>query len=223
MRFRNRRAAGRRLAQALQHHAGTGAIVLGLPRGGVPVAVEVARALDATLDVCVVRKLGVPFQPELGMGAIAEGPRLALHPDLARRLGIEPAAVRAIARREADEVRRRVERFRRGGPPAEVRGRTVILVDDGIATGGTMRAAIRATRKRGAAYIVVAVPVASYDIILSLRAEVDEIVCLYTPPELRAVGLWYEDFDQVSDGEVIAALDRARAPAAMMPAEAASR
>lgn len=200
--FADRREAGRALAQALIHHAGTDAVVLGLPRGGVPVAAEVARVLGGTLDVWVVRKLGVPYQPELGMGAISEGPAVVLDRSIVGALGIRRGALFEVARREMIEVRRRVERFRGGRPAPELAGRTVILVDDGIATGGTMRAAIRAVRKRRPAHLVVAAPVASPDIVASLHPEVDEIVCLYQPPMLYAIGLWYEDFRQVPDEEV---------------------
>jgi putative phosphoribosyl transferase len=212
--FADRRAAGRALAKALRHHAGVGAIVLGLPRGGVPVADEVARALGGSLDVWVVRKLGVPFQPELGMGAVAEGPAVFLDRRLVRLLGIDAPQLLAVARREQEEIRRRVERFRRGRPLPALSGRTVILVDDGIATGGTMRAAIRAIRRRGPARLVVATPVASPEIVAALRPEVDELVCLHQPDDLHAIGLWYENFDQVDDEEVIHILERAARDAA---------
>ena len=206
--FADRREAGRLLAQALIHHAGTNALVLGLPRGGVPVADEVARVLGGTLDVWVVRKLGAPMQPELGMGAIAEGPAVVIDRSTVRLLGISSAQLLAVARREMVEVRRRVERFRGGRPAPALGGRTVILVDDGIATGGTMRAAIRAVKKRGPAQLVVAVPVAAPDSVATLRREVDEVVCLHEPEHLHAIGLWYEDFRQVPDEEVSRILER---------------
>jgi len=207
--FADRRAAGRALAQALIHHAGTNALVLGLPRGGVPVADEVARVLGGALDVWVVRKLGAPFQPELGMGAIAEGPAVVLDRSIVRELGVRRADLFEVARREMSEVRRRVERFRSGRTTPELRGRVVILVDDGIATGGTMRAAIRAVKKRRPARLILAVPVASPDVVAALGREVDEVVCLYQPEPMFAIGLWYEDFRQVPDEEVARILEHA--------------
>ena len=207
--FADRRAAGRLLAQALIHHAGTSAVVLGLPRGGVPVADEIAHKLGATLDVWVVRKLGAPFQPELGMGAIAEGPAVVLDRETVRLLGVNLSQLHGVARREMAEVSRRVERFRGDRSIPELRGRTVILVDDGIATGGTMRAAIRAVRRCGPARLVVAIPVAAPDIVAALGHEVDEVVCLYQPENLYAIGLWYEDFRQVSSEEVVRILEHA--------------
>jgi len=210
--FPDRRAAGRQLAQALIAHAGTNPIVLGLPRGGVPVADEIARVLGGTLDVWVVRKLGAPFQRELGMGAIAEGPAVVIDRSIVRELGIGRAELLEVARREMKEVNRRVDRFRRDRAVPELRGRTVILVDDGIATGGTMRAAIRAVRKRRPACLVLAVPVASPDVIATLHRDVDEVVCLHQPGDLYAIGLWYEDFRQVPDEEVVRILERAAVP-----------
>lgn len=210
MRFENRQQAGRLLAQAVIHHAGRDALVLGLPRGGVPVAYEVAATLEAPLDVLVVRKIGVPLQPELGMGAIAEGPSLHVNRDVVEAVGISPADFRRAARREAREVRDRVARFRGGRRAPDVRDRIVILVDDGIATGGTTRAAIKSLRKRRAGHIVLAVPVAAPDTIDRLRREVDEVVCLLRPRTMHAIGMWYEDFSQVSDAEVMRLLELAR-------------
>jgi putative phosphoribosyl transferase len=211
MRFRDREEAGVRLGKALAARTFDRPIVIGLPRGGVPVAAEVAAALDAPLDVWVVRKLGVPFQPELGMGAIAEGPSLVLDRGMVEMLGITNAQVMAVVRREADEVRQRVSLFRGDRPAPDVRGRTVILVDDGIATGGTARAAVRALRKRGAGRIVLAVPVGAWQALETLRRDADEVVCLYVPTDLHAIGLWYERFGQVPNEDVVAILERTRA------------
>lgn len=208
--FADRRAAGRDLAQALLRYAGTRPVVLGLPRGGVPVAAEVARVLDGTLDVWVARKLGVPIQPELGMGAIAEGPAVFLDRSTVALVGITRAQLLEVARREMNEIRRRVERFRGGRTPPDLRDRTVILVDDGIATGGTMKAAVRAVKKRRPARLIVAIPVAAPDIVAEFRAMVDDVVCLHQPAALFAIGLWYEDFRQVRDDEVVRILERAR-------------
>jgi len=207
--FPDRRTAGRVLGQALIHHAGTNAIVLGLPRGGVPVADEVARVLGGTLDIWVVRKLGVPFQPELGMGAISEGPAVVLDRKIVGILAIPGSVLLAVARREMEEVRRRVELFRGGRPLPALQGKIVILVDDGIATGGTMRAAIRAIRKRHPARLVVAIPVAAPDVVADLRREADEVVCLHQPEDLYAIGLWYQDFRQVPNEEVVRILEHA--------------
>lgn len=217
--FADRRAAGHLLARALLRYAGMDAIVLGLPRGGVPVGDEIARTIGGTLDVWVARKLGAPTHPELGMGAIAEGPAVVLDRSILRLLGVSRAQLLGVARREMVEVRRRVERFRGGRPPPDVAGRTVILVDDGIATGGTMRAAIRAVKKRRPAHLIVAAPVAAPDVIAALRREVDDVVCLHQPVALHAIGLWYEDFRQVQDEEVVRILEHA-ARASPAPATA---
>lgn len=218
MMFDDRQQAGRLLARALSHYARRGPWVLGLPRGGVPVAYEVAEALGAPLDVCVVRKLGVPFQPELGMGAIAEGPSLWLNRDIVEMIRIPPSELMRVVRREAHEVRRRVALFRGGRPPPDVRDRVVILVDDGIATGGTTRAAIKAMRKRGAQHIVLAVPVAAPETVAQLHREVDDLVCLHAPRTMWAIGMWYRDFAQVPDEEVIRLLQQAeRRRAAAQP------
>lgn len=211
MRFRDRKDAGVRLGKALAGRPLERPIVIGLPRGGVPVAAEVAAALGAPLDVWVVRKLGVPIQPELGMGAIAEGPSLVLDRDMVEAAEVTDEEVMAVVRREADEVRRRVQLFRGGRPAPEVRGRTVVLVDDGIATGGTARAAVRGLRKRGATRIVLAVPVGAPDTLATLRQEADDVVCLHAPEDLMAIGIWYERFEQVANEEVVAILERARA------------
>ena len=209
--FVDRRDAGRQLAQALIHHAGTNALVLGLPRGGVPVADEVALALGATLDVWVVRKLGVPAEPELGMGAIAEGPAVFLDRELVSELGIPSSQILGVARRALQELGRLVDLLRGDRPQPDISGQRVILVDDGVATGSTMRAAVRAIKRHQPAWLVIAIPVAAPDTVAALRREVDEVVCLHQPRNLRAVGAWYEDFRQVSTEEVGRILRRAAA------------
>jgi predicted phosphoribosyltransferase len=218
MRFRDRTHAGKMLGERLRSRY-TGRqdlLVLGLPRGGVPVAYEVARALDAPLDVFVVRKLGVPGHEELAMGALASGGVLVLNRDLIERLGIDDQAVaRTVASERAELARReRAYRGHRGGP-VDVAGKTVILVDDGLATGSTMRAAASAIRAQGPERLVVAVPVGARQTCEQLRDEVDEIECTLTPEPFAAVGLWYEDFAATEDGEVRELL--ARAETAVMP------
>jgi len=200
--FLDRRDAGRQLAVKLQDYAGDpGVLVLGLPRGGVPVAYEVARALRAPLDVFVVRKLGVPGHRELAMGAIASGGMRVLNPDVIDGLGITPAMVESVAAKELLELERQERAYRGDAPLPELAGRTVIVVDDGLATGSTMRAAVRALRQRKPKRIIVAVPVAARETAFSLRQEAD-VVCLSTPPDFHAVSMWYEDFSQTSDDEV---------------------
>jgi len=212
--FADRREAGRLLAGALTRYAGTDPIVLGLPRGGVPVADEVAELLGGTLDVWVTRKLGVPGHEELGMGAVSEGPAVVIEHGIVDPLCISREQIFAVAHREIAELRRRVQRFRPGGEMPRLAGRTVILVDDGIATGGTVRAAIHGVKKAGPARVVLAVPVAPPEVVAALRPEVDDLVCLRQPPDLMAIGLWYEDFRQVSDDEVVHILERRRAQSA---------
>ena len=214
IRFEDRAHAGRLLAAALSAHAGHDTVVLALPRGGVAVAYEVAVALGAPLDVLVVRKLGVPFQPELGMGAIAEGPTLYVNRELVDRTGVSRDEIMTAIRREAAEVHRRVIRFRGDRPALDVRGRTVILVDDGIATGSTTVAAIKALRRRRAGRLILAVPVGASETMATLRPLVDEVVCLSRPPALHSVGAWYEDFRQVPDDEVVRLVEQARARSA---------
>ena len=209
--FEDRRHAGRELAAQLLGLAAERPIVLALPRGGVPVAVEVAYALDAPLDVLTVRKLGAPQNPELAVGALAEDGTAVLDAGSARRVGMTQAQFDRIVEREIRELRRRVERFRDGWEPLDIRGRTVIVVDDGLATGLSDLAAVRALRRRGAARIVVAVPVGSREAIALLGEEADEVVCHTIPHELRGVGYWYEDFHPVSDEEVLALLAEAGA------------
>ncbi|MFO7271320.1 MAG: phosphoribosyltransferase [Sphaerobacter thermophilus] len=202
-RFENRTDAGRRLATRLEHYAGRpDVLVLALPRGGVPVGYEVARALGVPLDVLVVRKLGVPGHEELAMGAIASGGTRVLNRQVIADLAISQSVIDVVAAREHAVLRQRERAYRGDRPPADVRGRTVILVDDGLATGATMRAAVAALRQREPARIVVAVPVASPETCRALEPHVDEIVCYATPDVFHAVGLWYEDFTPTSDDEV---------------------
>jgi putative phosphoribosyl transferase len=209
--FRDRSEAGRVLARLLKPYADQpGLIVLALPRGGVPVAFEVARALHAPLDVFVVRKLGVPGHEEYAMGAIASGGVRVLNDDVVDYLGIHEDAVEDVARAEQAELQRRERLYRGDRPAPPVEGRTVILVDDGLATGSTMRAAVRALRLQSPARLVVAVPVAAEDTCVALRSEADEVVCARTPEPFRAVGLWYDDFSQTGDDEVRDLLEAAR-------------
>jgi putative phosphoribosyl transferase len=209
MRFVDRVDAGRHLAEALGHLAGTDLVVLGLPRGGVPVAAEVARALEAPLDVLVVRKLGLPWHPELAMGAIA-GVGGALeevrNEQVIRQARVSDEILDEVRAREVDELRRREQAYRGDRPAVDVRGRTVVVVDDGLATGSTMRAAVAAVRGQSPEAIVVAVPVGSRDTCARLRLEVDEVVCVSTPLGFVAVGQAYGDFRPTSDDEVRAAL-----------------
>jgi len=211
MPFLDRSDAGRRLATRLGHLRGLDVVVVGLPRGGVPVAFEIARALDAALDVIVVRKLGVPFQPELGMGAIGEGGTRVVNEAVVRAAGVSADELATVERRERAELERRVRLFRRERPPVSLAGRTVVVVDDGIATGSTARAACEVVRAQGAARIVLAVPVAPPEAEGALRRVADEVVCLETPAWFSGVGQFYEKFPQTSDGEVVAILDHAAA------------
>jgi putative phosphoribosyl transferase len=204
--FEDRRHAGRELAARLLPLARERPIVIGLPRGGIPVAVEVARALDAPVEVLTVRKLGAPENPELAVGAVAEDGTAVLDVTLARRLGMTQAQLDQVVEREAAELRRRTERFRDGWQPVEVRDRTVIVVDDGLATGLSDLVAVRALRRRGAARIVVAVPVGSREALSMLGEEADEVICHTIPAELLSVGHWYEDFSAVSDDDALALL-----------------
>lgn len=209
--FEDRRAAGRALADRLQHLRDEATVVLGLPRGGVPVAYEVARALGAPLNVLVVRKLGVPGHEELAMGAIASGGVRIVNDRVAAELDVTERAIAAASAQEELELERRERAYRGESFPLDVTGKTVILVDDGLATGATMRAAIAATRARGAQRIVVAVPTASASTCRSIATEVDEVVCVMTPANFRAVGLWYRNFEQTSDDEVRSLLERVHA------------
>src|SRR6266508_4719610 len=202
MLFRDRADAGRRLAERLQRYRAEAPVVVGLPRGGVPVAAEVARALDAPLDVLVVRKLGCPWQPELALGAVGEGDVTVLNQQLIAGIGLGREEVEAVARAERAELDRRVGRYRRGRPAEPVQGRTVIVVDDGLATGFTARAAIGVLRRRGAGRVVLAVPVAPPQAIRVLRGVADQVVAIETPKRFEAVGQFYADFPQTTDQEV---------------------
>src|SRR4030088_3477763 len=203
MYFRDRREAGRQLAQHLAAYANRpDVLVLALPRGGVPVAYGVARALHAPLDVFLVRKLGLPGHEELAMGAVASGGVRVLNRDVVEQLNIPDEVIDAVARRELQELERRERAYRGDRPFPEVRGKTVILVDDGLATGSTMRAAAEALRQQGTARLVVAVPAGSPETCDEFRDEVDEVVCAITPEPFYAVGLWYDDFSQTTDDEV---------------------
>jgi predicted phosphoribosyltransferase len=209
-RFRDRTEAGRYLAELLPDYAGRDdVVVLALPRGGVPVGYEVAKALGAPLDVFVVRKLGVPGHPELAMGAIATGGVLVLDEGLVRRLGINEEQIRRAVETELRELERREAAYRGGRDPPNLEGKTVILVDDGLATGATMRAAALAVRNYNPERVVVAVPVAAGQTCDEFRDDVDDIICAVTPSPFHAVGLWYEDFSQTSDEEVRELLARA--------------
>ena len=211
-RFRNRTEAGRRLADALADYADRDdVIVLGLPRGGVPVAFEVARALRAPLDVFIVRKLGLPWHEELAMGAIATGGVRMLNQEVVQAYGLTEQDIAPVAAQEQVELERRERQYRGDRPTPEYVGHTVILVDDGLATGSTMRAAVEALRAEGTASIVVAVPVAAPDTCDAFEGIADDVVCVLTPEHFRAVGLWYDDFTQTSDEEVHDLLDRSRA------------
>jgi predicted phosphoribosyltransferase len=209
-RFQDRQAGGRALAERLRHYAGRAdVIVFALPRGGVPVGAAVAEALGAPLDVFVVRKLGVPGHEELAMGAIASGGVRVLNQDVVNALGIGEAAIDQVAAREERELERRAHAYRGGRPPADVTGQSVILVDDGLATGSTMRAAVAALRARHPARIVIAVPAAPPETCAELAQIADEVVCALTPEPFHAVGLWYDNFRQTSDREVQELLARA--------------
>ncbi len=210
--FKNRRDAGRKLAAPLLVYRDQHPVVLALPRGGVPVAYEIACALDAPLDIIVVRKLGAPGQPELGIGAVVDGdhPQRVFNEDLLRLLHVSDDYLNREVALELQEIRRRQERYRGGRPPVAVADRTAIVVDDGIATGASMRAALRGVRRSRPRRLVLAVPIAPPDTIAALRPEVDDLVCLSTPAFFQAVGQFYDEFTQTTDEEVIRLLEAAR-------------
>jgi putative phosphoribosyl transferase len=210
--FTDRAEAGQRLAERLVEYADQDPVVIGLPRGGVVVAYEVARSLRAPLDILVVRKLGAPYQPELGIGAVvdADKPQVSLYDDLVRRLGVTREHIDREVQEQVEEIRRREREYRGTRPPLEIRGRTVVVVDDGIATGSSVRAALRALRARQPAKLVLAVPVAAPESLAMLEREADDVICLAAPSWFRAVGQFYRDFGQTTDGEVVDLLERAR-------------
>ena len=208
--FANRVEAGKHLASRLNAYANRAdVLVLGLPRGGVPVAFEVARSLRAPLDVCIVRKLGVPGRKELAMGAIGMGDVVVLNPDVIGLWGISQSTIDRVIAEERQELERRDRLYRRGRPAPNVKGKVVVLVDDGIATGATLRAAISTLRQQLPERIVVATPVAPRSVCVELKADVDRVVCLETPEPFFAIGQWYMDFGQTSDAEVQQLLDNA--------------
>lgn len=213
-RFSDRRDAGRRLAERLRPLASEDPVVVALPRGGVPVAREVALGLDAPLDILAVRKLGAPHNPEYGIGAVAEGGARVIDPEAVAVLGINGATIDAIAAAETAELRRRIALYRGDRAPLDLSGRTAVVVDDGVATGVTDTAALRAVRRRHPRRVVLAVPVCAPESAGRLRREADEVVCLLEPELLYGVGQWYDDFSQVSDEEVLAALESRRDAAA---------
>ncbi len=222
--FTDRKDAGLKLSNALAKYKSESPVVLAIPRGGVPVGYEVAHALDAPLDIIVARKLGAPGEPELGLGAIVDGdhPETVLNQNLVAALGVSERYLRAEIESQLKEIRRRQETYRKGRPPVDVTGRTAIVVDDGIATGGSVRAALRGVRRLSPRKVILAVPVAPGETIEALRSEADEVVCLSTPADFIAIGEFYEDFSQTSDEEVIHLLEAAAHGSARQRATAAS-
>lgn len=217
MRFADRHDAGQRLAAELKARRLTDPVVLALPRGGVPVGYEVAHAINAPLDVLMVRKLGAPGYEEFGIGAVVDGsqPQIVLNPEAIEMLQVTPAYIAQERDRQLVEIERRRRLYSGTTPPVDVEGRTVIVVDDGIATGGTVLVALRALRRARPARIVLAIPVAPPDTLTKLSGEADDVVCLEAPGDFRAVGVYYTDFTQTNDAEVIELLER---QSAMMPA-----
>lgn len=213
MPFQNRTDAGRQLAKALRKYKSRHPVILALPRGVVPVAAEVAASLDAVLDLILVRKIGVPSQPELAMGAVVDGdePIVIRNEEIIQISGVRERAFDAVCREELDVIEKRRKLYLAGRERSEIKGEVAIIIDDGIATGATTLAAIRALRRREPKELVLAVPVAALDTVAKLRSEVDAIVCLETPVDLGAIGYYYRDFHQVSDDEVIALLGRSPA------------
>jgi len=220
MKFADRSDAGCRLAAALSHLKERQPLILALPRGGVAVAFEIAQALDAPLDIVLVRKIGVPWQPELAVGAVTDGasPETFIDHDLMGALGIEASYIQEETAHQLDEIERRRKTYCADRPPLEITGRTAIVVDDGIATGATMRVALRAVRYRNPARLVLATPVGPPETIEAFRNEADEVVCLETPAALGAIGLYYRDFHQMSDDEVTDLLARAAQSTLEVPA-----
>jgi putative phosphoribosyl transferase len=224
MKFADRGAAGRLLAAKLAHLKDRQPVILALPRGGAAIGFEIAQALDAPLDVVLVRKIGVPWQPELALGAVTDGasPETFIDEDLVKALDIPESYVQEEAARQLEEIERRRNRYCAGRPPIEVTGRTAIVVDDGIATGATMRVGLQAARRRNPAHLVLAVPVAPPETLAAFRNDADEVVCLEMPPMLGAISLYYRDFHQMSDAEVTDLLARATRPTPEAPTPASA-
>ena len=215
-RFKNREKAGQALAEIFSKKAYADPVVLALPRGGVPVAIELVRVLRAPMDLIMVRKIGAPGQPELAVAAVVNGddPQFVVNSGIARSFGLSDDDIKAMSRSELEEIRRRRDVYLKGRASVPVKGRTVIVVDDGIATGATIRASLKALRLRSPARLVLAVPVAPAEMITALQDEVDEIICLETPAPFTAIGVHYRDFAQTSDAEVTSLMDEAAAFAA---------